>query len=243
MNSCEGTAVEAAGFTDAGLVRADNQDSIMLPGLTGEGDYALLRWRREALKGAASFAVVDGMGGYDGGREAAGLCVAFLSGLHIPSSADEAGRMFAGLSGEMAAAGRKRGTPRMGAAIAMLTIREDEVLFANVGDCRIYHALGSSMGQMTVDDRMAEDSSGITQAIGPTAAPDSHFYAQPLQPGKHRFVLCSDGVWRVLGNALLKQLATSWQSPGETCAEIRKRVYELGADDNCSLVIVDVEKR
>ncbi|MDY3753266.1 MAG: PP2C family serine/threonine-protein phosphatase [Collinsella sp.] len=232
--------IEAAGFTDIGPTRDENQDAIVLSGLIGLGNESHVEWNGTLFRDAVSCAVIDGMGGYKGGSAAAQLCATFLSEHHIPSSANEANKMLEDLSQKVSVAGEEQGTPRMGAAFAMLTLCDDTVSFINVGDCRIYSIQGSSMGQMSVDDRLDDGSSGITQAIGPTNKPDAHFYTRTLQTGEYRFVLCSDGVWGTLENDLLKQLITKNDSLQDVCSEIREKLYELCPADNCSFVIVEV---
>ncbi|ACV21413.1 putative protein serine/threonine phosphatase [Slackia heliotrinireducens] len=233
--------IEAAGFTDVGPAREENQDAIILPGSICLGSESHAEWNGKTSQEAVSFAVIDGMGGYKGGKNAAALCATFLSTHHIPPSDGEATEMLKGLSRKIAHSGEARGTPRMGAAFAMLTFRDNEVSFINVGDCRIYCIWGNSMGQMTIDDRIDDNSPGITQAIGPTENPNAHFYTQVLRAGKLRYLLCSDGVWGTLGNERLKQLAMSSRHPGDGCSCILERLYQLESSDNCSLIIVDID--
>ncbi len=243
MGDCIETYIEAAGFTDVGPARDENQDAIVICTRIGSGGESYVEWSGRLFEEAASFSVVDGMGGYKGGREAAQLCAKLLSKRHVPSNADEADKFLETLSNEVDAAGKAQGFPRMGAALATLTICGCEARFINVGDCRIYGISGNSMGQMTVDDRVDDDSPGIMQALGPTRKPDSHYYSQILQCGLRRFLICSDGVWGTLGNDALKQFSLMRLPLKEICSNVRERLFELNSSDNCSFVIVDVNIR
>ena len=64
--------VRIGGFTDVGPKRPDNQDAIMANGVIGVGRQAWLALEG-ALEAKMSLAVVDGMGGYAGGADAAAI--------------------------------------------------------------------------------------------------------------------------------------------------------------------------
>jgi serine/threonine protein phosphatase PrpC len=54
------------------------------------------------------------------------------------------------------------------------------------------------------------------------------------------FLLCSDGITRHIPDDEIKELLLSGQDIDEVCAEMKKRCYERGAEDNLTAVIVRV---
>lgn len=57
------------------------------------------------------------------------------------------------------------------------------------------------------------------------------------------FLLCSDGITRHIPDDELTQLLSSEQSLDDICAEMKRRCYERGAEDNLTAVLVRVGER
>jgi hypothetical protein len=54
------------------------------------------------------------------------------------------------------------------------------------------------------------------------------------------FLLCTDGITRHIPDNELRELLMGGQSPEATCAEMKERCYQRGAEDNLTAVIVQV---
>lgn len=232
--------VRIGGFTDVGPKRADNQDAIMANGVIGVGMQAWIALEG-LVDGKMSLAVVDGMGGYAGGADAAAMGAAYLASRHIPNNGENADSMFERLDVGISAAGSAWATPKMGATAAMLTLDGCKARFANVGDCRVYRVAGDCVEVMTVDDRFRNSNHIVTQSLGQVRKLDVHFREEELTVGKTRFILCSDGVWGTLNDVAVQDLFTREEPPAELLPEIRKKLYSRYANDNISVVMVDVE--
>lgn len=232
--------VRIGGFTDVGPKRPDNQDAIMANGVIGVGRQAWLALEG-ALEAKMSLAVVDGMGGYAGGADAAAITAAYLASRHLPDNAESANALFERLDVGISTAGSAWATPKMGSTAAMITLAGDTVRFANVGDCRVYRVTGDAMEVMTVDDRFRGSNHIVTQSLGQVRRLDVHFREEELARGWTRFVLCSDGAWGTLNDTIAQDLFACPEAPSELLPQIRSKLYSRLANDNVSVIIVDVE--
>jgi serine/threonine protein phosphatase PrpC len=232
--------VDACGMTDIGPVRDQNQDAIVLAGMVGIRSGARLSWTGE-LHDSSTFAVVDGMGGYAGGADAAALVATALASSDLSADEAKTNLQFELLSERVMQAGNAWGTPEMGATTAVLTITLDGLLMANVGDCRIYRINGGRLGSMSVDDRTDDlSSSAVTQALGGVKQLNTHFYCQELKTERDRYILCSDGVWGALSDEKILDFCAIVHSPAQSIEAIASAIYAHNATDNCSAIVVDV---
>ena len=231
--------IDIAGMTEIGPTRDQDQDAILINGITGVKTGVRINWSGE-LETPLTLAVVDGMGGYAGGADAAALVAALLANETITDDEEAMDEMLSRISERVRGAGEAWGMPRMGATFVAATFSESGVDLVNAGDCRLYQLRGEYLGVMSEDDRSNPNSSAVSQALGPSRAVHSHAYHLDYEGGRCRFLLCCDGVWGTLSNEELTALCQSDKSPAEVAEEISKRIYELGATDNCSAVVVDV---
>lgn len=232
---------EICGSTEVGPTRADNQDAIMIASAVGTASGTRLSWAGVIGAAGVPVAVIDGMGGYAGGAEAAALTATGLAGVTLDLDPEGWDAAFADLSRRIALAGQAWGTPRMGATAALLAITPGALVMVNVGDCRIYRVAGGHLGQISVDDRTDDpDSSAVTQALGGYAQIDAHTWRQEYRGGPERYILCSDGVWGTLDPAVLRDICTADRSPAQIVDAVTASIYAQQATDNCSIVVVDL---
>ena len=231
--------VKAAAFSDIGPSRSQNQDAIVLGNTVGVGSKSLLSWSGVIYQ-PVSFAVVDGMGGYEGGAEAAAIVATYIASTDLYVEGTEADDLFSSVSEKVTKAGEAWGMPAMGATFALLSIGDDGCIFLNVGDCRSYKLGGGYLGQMSVDDRVSPESTAITQAIGGSMRVDTHAYRQELPLGTTRYLLCTDGAWGSIDQDDLASFGSQEISLEAAIDAMKARIYENNASDNCSAVIVEV---
>jgi serine/threonine protein phosphatase PrpC len=213
----------------------------MVAGATGLATGTRLSWSGEATSSGVPIGVIDGMGGYAGGAEAAAIVASGLATINVAQIGQSWDAWFEALSDRVTQAGQAWGTPDMGATTALLIINSSGLWMANVGDCRIYRVIGGHLGQLSVDDRTGDpDSSAVTQALGGSTRIDAHAWRQAYKGGRERFVLCSDGVWGTLDPAVLRDLCAAERSPNEIADAIITSIYAQNATDNCSVIIVDL---
>lgn len=235
--------LEHFGVTDAGKVRENNEDSL----LVGEG-------RDQTL-----FAVADGIGGFEAGEVASSIAVEVLKEL-------EPGEPFEGAVREanrriLAAA---RGDDRlsgMGTTVVALrfsgTREEPEAEIAHIGDSRAYLFRNGELTQMTEDhslvaelvrsgditrDQAAEhpQKNLITRALGAAEEVEADTTSLPVEAGD-RLLLCSDGLTDMIRDGRIESILS--ESPDDPEAPARRLVsaaLDAGGNDNITVVIADV---
>ena len=234
--------INIAAMTEVGPTRKDDQDAILVNGLVGVKSGARVTMTGD-LSVPITVAVVDGMGGYAGGADAAALVATLLANEIVTDDEDEMDVFLTQVSERVRLAGEAWHTPSMGATFVAATFDEDGVSLVNAGDCRLYQLRDGYLGLMSQDDRSNPDSSAVSQALGPSRRISSHAYRIDFEGERERFLLCCDGVWGAIPNEELTALCRSEKAPNEVVKEISKRIYELQATDNCSALVVDVSRQ
>ncbi len=155
--------------------------------------------------------LADGLGGHGGGeiasKEAVKLVLDGWEGVSTPA-----------LLCDLVQAAHKKiislQTPvcKMKTTIVILSIVEGWAQWAHAGDSRLYHFLDGKlvfqtrdhsssqiavlMGQIKQEEiRFHEDRSHIFRALGQESYLNADTKEQELSPGKHAFLLCTDGFW------------------------------------------------
>jgi len=241
-----------AAVTDRGAVREENQDSLLVDGILTSRSKAMLRGRYAniaTLDRPLVFGVVDGMGGYAGGLDAAALVSWRLAGIAHEMGSEEWQAWLAGLSEDVGSVGRAIGKPMMGAAMALLSFGPDRFTAVNVGDCRSYRMLDDTFVQISVDDTMP-GSSALTQSIGGgrnargrTRQLDAHYKHLPyaaMARRPERIVLCSDGLYGTIEHQELASLLAAHSDVNTACDDIMALARERHPVDNLTLIIVEV---
>jgi PPM family protein phosphatase len=238
--------LEPFGATDAGKVRQNNEDAL----LVGEG------------KDETLFAVADGIGGFEAGEVASRIAVEVLRelepGTPFETAIAEANRRILAVGrgderlsgmGTTVVAVRFGGTPERPVA---------EV--AHVGDSRAYLLRGGSMRPLTEDhslvaelvrsgdltrDQAAEhpQKNLITRALGAEDEVDVDTAVLPVEAGD-RILLCSDGLSDMVAEGRISEiLAESPDDPEATARSLLSAALEAGGADNVTVVVVDLKER
>ncbi len=240
------------GQTDRGLVRATNQDALLV-----DDQHRL-------------WAVADGMGGHAGGDVASRLVidtVARLGSTLVPESAD--GRLLLpqviGRITELIAHAHRailthvdhhpslRG---MGTTLALahfLPISPPRLIIANVGDSRAYLLRPSAITQVTRDHTLVEeylrdglltpaqaathpDRHVLTRAMGQGLTVQCDTFIHDVQPGD-LLLLCSDGLTKMLDDERILDLASPHlDQPSHTVAALIQAALTAGGIDNVTVV-------
>ena len=187
--------LEIATYTDIGG-RERNEDTV-----------------RYVSKGTDGVCLVlaDGLGGHGGGELASSTAAACIcqgwdgtaDGERLKALLQEANRQVRGLQ-----------TPRcaMKTTAAVLTLAGERAVWAHVGDSRLYYfrgdalafqtrdhsaaQLGVLLGEITPDQiRFHEDRGRVLRALGQEGELTVETGQETLGPGRHAFLLCSDGFW------------------------------------------------
>lgn len=245
--------LEVARLTDVGRLRPNNEDSSLY--WEPDADEEFSRKGRLAV-------IADGMGGYEGGQEASRLAVetvrfvydrdlggdpqdALVNGLR---SAHDAIQRFAVEHPQFAG---------MGTTCTALAIVERYLYFAHIGDSRLYLLRAGTTSRLTRDHsyvgRLVE--TGIVRSEDAESHPQRHILTAALGAGREVIphvpeqpipleagdvlVLCTDGLWSVVGEAELARIALA-ESPTEACAKLVKAALEGGGPDNVTVIVLRV---
>jgi len=234
--------MKVAYLCDRGLEREENEDSILVD-------------ESEKL-----FVVADGMGGHQKGSIASSMVVdvfrqtASFMKTEVAKGLDEPlvkeilqeqlQRQVEEVSTKLKAyAHTNLITETIGSTLLGLYRVEhlDKWAVFHLGDSRLYHFSATRLTQLTLDHTGSkEDASVLSKAIG-------NFDAMPLSLAYvsvnkgELFLLCSDGVSDSCYHEVLLALVLKYRySLPLLCQYIKEFVYERGAKDNLSLILVEV---
>jgi len=251
LNSKPG--LEAASLTDVGLQRANNEDSSLY--WEPESDDEFRRKGRLAV-------IADGMGGHDGGQEASRMAVETVRQVYEHEFAgDPQATLVAGLQTAHNAiqhfAAQHPQFTGMGTTCTALAIVDRQLSFAHVGDSRLYLLREDKLSRLTRDHSYVsrlvetgivrlEDAEShpqrhiLTAALGSGHAivPDAPEQSVTLQEGD-TLILCTDGLWGVVGEQELAQVARS-SAATDTCLKLVRSALEHGGPDNVTVIVLRI---
>lgn len=193
--------IESYSYTHPGD-RAENQDSY--------------QWRQFGPEQCMAV-VCDGLGGHRGGSIASAIAASHLSrwqnGRSLPEQSDIV-QWMNGANREILET--RSDANQMKTTAVALYISGQRAIWGHIGDSRLYHYVNGELADYTEDHSIGQlaikmgeiqsrtdiprhdDRSKLFRVIGDdTVQPEIH---KPiiLQPGKHAFLLCSDGLWERL---------------------------------------------
>jgi len=244
--------VVACGLSDIGLVRQNNEDV----------------WAQ--LPDIGFYVLADGMGGHQAGevaaREAVNALCRVLSKKLGPAKEEAAlseikellRRAIVHVNGLVYKMGRARQDLRgMGTTLCCLLFHSKGLIFAHVGDSRIYRFRGKKLEQLTkdhsllrelvdqgqIDEQQATDflyKNIITKAIGTEPKVDPSVDSREMR-NNDVYLMCSDGLSDLL---TCREIETTLQHSPTLCDAAENLVAlanEKGGRDNITVVIVKVE--
>ncbi len=238
--------LEPFGLTDAGKVRRNNEDAL----LVGEG------------KDETLFAVADGIGGFEAGEVASSIAVRVLKDLE-PGAPFEAAIQEA--NRQILAVGRgDENLSGMGTTLVAArfggTQERPVAEIAHVGDSRAYLLRGGTLRPLTEDhslvaelvrsgdltrDQAAEhpQKNLITRALGAEEEVDVDTTVVPVEAGD-RILLCSDGLSDMVPEGQISEiLADSPDDPEPPARRLLSTALDAGGTDNVTVVVVDVREQ
>jgi len=246
--------LDVYGQTDAGCVRADNQDTVLVE----NPPQAHSHFSRGTL-----VVVADGLGGHAAGALASRMAADHV--WHVLGSVDSAIRPVTAIATAImqanaavhAASSQHQELKGMGTTLSLLLIRGGKVYIGHVGDTRIYRITRHSIEQLTTDDtvvaellrnkvineeeaRLHRDRGALTRALGTKRETEFTVFgvAETLTVGD-KFLLCSDGLHDVVSDPELFELASHFGTLA-ACHQLIGLARERGAPDNVSVAIVSV---
>lgn len=244
--------------TDPGQVRSNNQDAclsfIAMPDVT------------DSPAPIGFFVVADGMGGHDNGEIASTLAVQtlakhVLSEVIVPhlSGAGPGRRTISEVLNEAMSAANRAVQKRIsdgGTTATCAVVRGDEAHLAHVGDSRAYliadgtmelitrdHSLVrrlQELGQLTAEEAEVHPQRNVLyRAIGQGESLEIDTVTRRLPPSS-RLLLCSDGMWGVVGEQRMMAILEEYDDPQEACDRLINEANASGGPDNITIVLVQM---
>ncbi len=229
--------------TDVGRRRDHNEDSYIVA--------------------APFFVVADGMGGHLAGDRASDAVVRRLGDVTRDAfssrQAIQHALLLATADIERAAGGNALGAGTTVTGIALTaTDGQPAALVFNVGDSRTYRGdVGGVLKRVTVDHSVVQemvdagvlraedaeshpDSNVITRAVGFGEPPEPDWWTIPLHAGD-RYVVCSDGLTKEIGDAGISRIAAKVTDPQELAERLVGDAVIAGGRDNVTVVVLQVD--
>lgn len=235
--------LQSFGATDRGLVRSENQDSFL------------------ADDAAHLYAVADGVGGLQGGAEASTTTVRLLRECLRNSrleSLDLPG-LLKRISEAVAVLGKQIDPDfGIGTTLTLALVVSDTLKVAHVGDSALFRLRNQTIEKLTADHTVASDpqrrrdpleltlwgefhSHALTRCIGQKEPPEFDLAEHPIRPGD-RFLLCTDGVTRMIPPTELEASLRASPEPQACVRQLIHEANERGGIDNATAVALYIEE-
>ena len=237
-----------AGATDPGLVRQTNEDA----------------W--DHIDEQHFYVLADGMGGHQAGEVASREAIAALCRIirkmkkHATLSEARDGFRHAieQINSIVFRLGRSdEALKGMGTTLCCIQFRDDGVIYADVGDSRIYRLRNKTLEQMTSDHSLLRElidlgqiSSGqadflykniLTRAIGTEPVVEPSVYTCDIAVGD-TYLMCSDGLSDLITSEELQAILGTTKDPEKCVRTLIDRANQKGGIDNITAVIMQVAK-
>ncbi|MEO6237723.1 MAG: type VI secretion system-associated protein TagF [Vicinamibacterales bacterium] len=226
--------MKSAAASDMGRARTNNEDGYIE--------------RPEA----GIWAVADGMGGHSHGEVASRMVCDALADFPMDGTFEEAIdaaiRRVQDVNDHLVRSSMHAElTDRSGSTVVVLLVRGTQSAVLWAGDSRVYRWRGGTLEQLTRDHSLAElegssplESSVITRAVGIEADLVVDVQRHSVLP-HDRFLLCSDGLTRVVPEAAISQ----WMANPDARAAVDgliQATLDAGAPDNVTVLIAETQE-
>jgi serine/threonine protein phosphatase PrpC len=247
---------EAGWNIDKGMLRENNEDSVatVILNQASEGDS----------QSVGVYAVADGMGGHEAGEVASKLAVRtavrqLMNNVteldaDMPDNYRRWLESAATLANRVVHQNAQDTDKKMGSTLVMAVVVGHDVHVVNVGDSRAYLISTKDIRQITHDQSFVqalvdngtitpEQAAGhpnrnvLTQAIGSHEEVSAELFSETLEADES-LLLCSDGLWEMLGDTEIARIVRSAETPDTACQALIEACNAAGGRDNIAAVLV-----
>lgn len=247
--------LQYCGFTDQGSKRKINQDDLIMC----------------ANENTGLFVVADGMGGHSMGEKASSTLVSYMQNWweHFQNNPNE--KDFPNLVNEISSCLEQANQyiydnynihDICGTTAVVLLVHHNQYAFFTCGDSRLYLYTKRNLHQISIDDvwqnqpeimyqytqeekEKHPDFGKLVTALGTSNQLHLRINYGMLE-GKEKFLLCSDGLYRMCNEQIVGEALLSYQdidSGLNNLKRLQSVVYENGAKDNFSVIMVKISKK
>jgi len=240
--------MRTAALSDVGLVRRKNEDA----------------FRCDPQHGL--FIIADGIGGFQAGEVAAALAVesvwfrlahALDDGYSGSRLTDELHNSFQEASERVYDRAQESEELRgMACSLLVAVLQEDYCLVAHAGDTRAYLYFDGSLHQITVDDtpvaamvkrgyllpekaRSHSMKNFLLKSIGSSPRIEPNLARFPVKKNE-RLLFCSDGLWGMVENEMIRNVLLAHIDPDEVCRNLIQSARDQGGTDNITVILVEI---
>jgi serine/threonine protein phosphatase PrpC len=236
-------SLRAAALTDIGRVRRNNEDRFLLD------------------EPARLFGVADGVGGLPGGAEAAQQSVDDVAGaMHALTDGQEPDlTAIVHHTNQAVLDLGRRISPAMGIGTTLTfgCVRGNALKIAHVGDSRVYGWRNGEFSRLSEDHSVENEArlrrakgevvyyheanrNALTRCVGQPTPPEVDLISRPLAAGD-RYLFCTDGVTRMVGDVELSAIVGKQAEPAEILRELISLAVRRGGPDNATGVLIIVD--
>jgi protein phosphatase len=221
--------------------RASNEDAVLISSMPGGGEVV---------------AIADGMGGHAAGDLASKMALErfvqeLRNGTEILPAVRKSNSVLHETSEQVPDC---RG---MGTTLVALVSTGPTYQIVNVGDSRAYRIDGLGIQQITTDHSFVAEAvrsggmsaeeaarspwrNALTRSLGTNADVEPDRFGPFRADGApHLVVLCSDGLYKVLGDAVIRQLSLRAEDGSAAVGMLSAAAYQQGSSDNISVAVVE----
>lgn len=237
-------------LSDIGLIRQNNEDACKL------------------LKDEQFYVLADGMGGHQAGEVASRETVERLCALfherfdacpkNIAKAEEFLKNLIQEVNGAVYRIGRESPDLRgMGTTLCCIFLHPEGLIYAHVGDSRIYRLRKEKFEPLTHDhsllqelielgqlsEQQAEEflyKNIITRAIGTEPYVEPTVAHASLEPGD-RVLLCTDGLTDLLSEDEIKEVILSHPEE-DVVKQLVKKAKQKGGNDNITVILVTINE-
>lgn len=244
-------------FSDVGLVRNNNQDATM--------SFFFTSLTADERPDFGVFIVADGMGGHHDGEKASSIAVKTVTNYliqHVYMPILIGNTDVPPISEVMVSAVQKANSeiikqvPEGGTTVTAVSVLGDLAYVAHVGDSRAYLITKDSIEQITRDhslvqrlielDQITRDEvqdhpqkNVLYRALGQNDNVEVDISTRRL-PHNSRVLICSDGLWGLVTEKDLFEIAMNTPDPQQACEKLVALANSNGGTDNISIVLLKI---
>ncbi len=244
-------------MTDIGLVRNNNQDSVL--------SFFFTSGSVDDYPDFGLFVVADGMGGHVEGEKASAITTRTIAthvakSVYLPMISGVGNTEIPPISEALMEAVQKSNrevieqVPDGGTTVTAIAVMGDLAYVAHVGDSRAYLMTSEGIEQITRDHSLVQRLIELNQLTRDEA--ESHPQKNVLYralgqndnvevdtltrrlPANSRLLVCSDGLWGQISERDLYELAMNHADPQEACERLVALAKTNGGTDNITVIIL-----
>ncbi len=243
--------------SDIGLVRSNNQDAAM--------SFFFTSATADDRPDFGIFVVADGMGGHHDGEKASAITAKTVTthltqNVYLPILGGNTD--VPPISEVMVAAVQKANSeiikhvPEGGTTVTAVGVLGDLAYIAHVGDSRAYLVTKDNIEQITRDhslvqrlielDQITQDEmhdhpqkNVLYRALGQNDSVEVDITTRRLPPNS-RVLICSDGLWGLVTEKDLFEIAMNNSDPQQACEKLVALANTNGGPDNISVILLKI---